>query len=354
MALASPTPAPPSRSVPPGPLVVDCQTHLFLPDMLDEMRRRTADPVLLDRDGTAVLRMGGWQRTVPPGFGSLTAKLEMMDRCGIDHALLSVNDPGPEWFGDDAPRIAGRIHDALSAISARDPRRFSWLCTLPMLHEGAARDELDRCRGMQGFRGILLYSNLAGTWCDEPPFRWLYARAEELGLPILLHPANPLTTDAVRGYELTGTLGNMFEDTIALARIVASGLLDLHPGLALVCPHLGGALPYLCGRMDHQVLVLKRGPQRLRKRPSDYLRDIFMDIVSPLPEALRFALDFTSADRLLFASDHPWVDAAEILGPLRGLGLPAETEARILGGNARRLFGLEPSVGDSIQVRGTR
>jgi predicted TIM-barrel fold metal-dependent hydrolase len=86
--------------------------------------------------------------------------------------------------------------------------------------------------------------------------------------------------------------------------------------------------------------VLKRGPQHLRKKPSDYLRDIFMDIVSPLPEALRFALDFTSADKLLFASDHPWVDAAEILGTLEQVGLPAETKAQILGGNARRLFKL--------------
>ena len=45
----------------------------------------------------------------------------------------------------------------------------------------------------------------------------------------------------------------MFEDTIAMARIIASGLLDRHPGLTLVCPHLGGAMPYLCGRMDHQL-----------------------------------------------------------------------------------------------------
>ena len=96
--------------------------------------------------------------------------------------------------------------------------------------------------------GILLYTNLAGAWCDEPQFHWLYARAEELGLPILLHPSKPMTTEQVKGYELTSTLGNMFENTIALARIIASGLLDKHPKLKLVCPHLGGTLPYICGR----------------------------------------------------------------------------------------------------------
>ena len=240
------------------------------------------------------------------------------------------------FWNTDPWEVAARYN--FNSRLKRNPEFADILSTLQ--DEPAARRELTRCLGLPGFRGILLYTNLAGAWCDEAPFLWLYARAEELGLPILLHPAKPLTTDAVSGYELTGTLGNMFEDTIALARIIASGLLDRHPDLKLVCPHLGGALPYLCGRMDHQVRVLKRGPQHLRKKPSDYLRDIFMDIVSPLPEALRFALDFTSADKLLFASDHPWVDAAEILGTLEQVGLPAETKAQILGGNARRLFKL--------------
>jgi predicted TIM-barrel fold metal-dependent hydrolase len=149
-----------------------------------------------------------------------------------------------------------------------------------------------------------------------------------------------MTTELVKGYELTSTLGNMFENTIALARIIASGLLDKHPQLKLVCPHLGGTLPYICGRMDHQLHVLKRGPQNLNRKPSEYLRSIYMDIVSPLPEAIRFALDFTTADKLLFSSDHPWVQPTEILEPFRSLQLPPEDEAMILAGNARRLFNL--------------
>jgi aminocarboxymuconate-semialdehyde decarboxylase len=188
--------------------------------------------------------------------------------------------------------------------------------------------------------GILLYTNLAGAWCDEPQFHWLYARAEELEVPILLHPAKPMTTEQVKGYELTSTLGNMFENTIAMARVIASGLLDRHPKLKLVCPHLGGTLPYICGRMDHQLAVLKRGPQNLQRKPSEYLRSIHMDIVSPLPEAMRFALDFSGPDKLLYSSDHPWVQPNEILDPFRSLQLPANTESLILRDNARRLFQL--------------
>jgi aminocarboxymuconate-semialdehyde decarboxylase len=209
---------------------------------------------------------------------------------------------------------------------------------LPLQNESAATAELDRCVKKLGFVGILVYSNLAGVWCDESQFHWLYARAEELGIPILLHPAKPMTTEQVKGYELTSTLGNMFENTIAMARIIASGLLDRHPKLKLVCPHLGGTLPYICGRMDHQLHVLKRGPQNLQRKPSEYLRSIYMDIVSPLTEAMRFAIDFSDPNRLLFSSDHPWVQPQEILKPFYSLNLSTAEQKKILTDNARNLF----------------
>ncbi len=322
------------------PFIVDCQSHLFFPEVLGMMRKRAADPLVYDKDGTTYLKMGDWLRKVPPFYLDVDAKLAAMDANGIDITMLSTNDPGPEWFGKDGAAVARLIHDSLAGVIAKHPTRFRGLCVLPMQDEKAASEELDRCITKLGFKGILLYTNLADQWCDEPQFRWLYAQAEELGVPILLHPAKPMTTEQTKGYELTSTLGNMFENTIAMARIIASGLLDKHPKLKLVCPHLGGTLPYICGRMDHQITVLKRSTQTLQRKPSEYLRSIYMDIVSPLPEAMSFALDFSSEDRLLFSSDHPWVEPKAILDPLRSLKLPATTEAKILGGNARTLFGL--------------
>jgi aminocarboxymuconate-semialdehyde decarboxylase len=318
--------------------IIDCQSHLFFPEVLDLMRKRKADPVVYDKNGTTYLRMGSWLRKVPPLYLDVDAKLAAMDAAGIAISLLSTNDPGPEWFGDDGPAAARLIHDSIAAVIAKHPARFYGLCVLPLQNEKAAAEELDRCVSKLGFKGILLYTNLNGAWCDEPQFRWLYARAEELDLPILLHPAMPMTTEQTKGYELTSTLGNMFENTIALARVIASGLLDQHPKLKLVCPHLGGTLPYISGRMDHQFNVLKRGPQTLQRKPSEYLRDIYMDIVSPLPEAIRFALDFTSADKLLFSSDHPWVAPKVIYDALHSLNLPAADQQKILSGNARQLF----------------
>jgi predicted TIM-barrel fold metal-dependent hydrolase len=195
-----------------------------------------------------------------------------------------------------------------------------------------------------GMKGLLLYTNLAGRFPDEPEFRPVFARAVELDIPILLHPAKPITTEFVKGYEMTSSLGNMFDNTIALTRIIMSGILDEFPKLKLVCPHLGGTLPYIVGRLDHQTQVLKRGPAYLTRSPSEYLKSIWLDVVSPLPLAIKFGHAFMGPDRLLFSSDHPWVEPSLIIDCVTGAGLTAGDQEKIFSGNARRLFQLSRTL----------
>jgi predicted TIM-barrel fold metal-dependent hydrolase len=320
------------------PFKIDCQSHLFAPELIALMAQRTTDPLVYTQDGVRYLRMGDWLRKVPPLYLDVDAKLAAMDASGIAITALSINDPGPEWFGVDGPTAAQVANDFVAGVVQQHPTRFFGLCVLPLQNMPAALVELDRCVQKLAMRGILLYSNLAGRFVDEPEFRPLFARAVELDVPVLLHPAKPLTTEFVNAYELTSTLGNMFENTIALTRLLMSGILDEFPTLKLVCPHLGGTLPYIIGRLDHQVTVLKRGPRNLTRTPSEYLKQIWMDIVSPLPLAIKFAYDFLGPDRLLYASDHPWVDPQLISDCLRSLNLPAADERKIFCDNARTLF----------------
>jgi len=320
------------------PFIMDCQSHVFVPDVVEMMKRRKTDPTVYEKDGHLWIKMGDWHRKLRPNHMNVDGKLADMDANGIDVTALSINDPGPEWFGNQGPEAARVMHDFLAATAKQHRGRFVGLIVLPYQDRRAAERELERCVTDLDMRGILLYSNLAGQRPDEPQFRWVFARAVEMDLPVLLHPAKPTTTEQVKGYNLTSTMGNMFENTIALARLIMSGLFDEFPQLKLVCPHLGGTLPYMAGRLDHQVTVLKRSNQSLKKKPSDYMRDIYMDIVSPLPLAMKFAYEFCGPNRLLFSSDHPWVDPKMILDDLRSLKLPADEEACILGLNAKELF----------------
>ena len=102
----------------------------------------------------------------------------------------------------------------------------------------------------------------------------------------------------------------------------------------------GGVGELLLGVLDHQVTVLKRVKLNIKKRPSDYLRGIHLDAVNALPAVIRFGIDLVGPERMLYSSDHPWVQPQLIIDNVRSLKLPAEQEAMIFHGNARRLFNL--------------
>lgn len=318
--------------------IIDCQSHLFVPELLAYMETRKEPPHIYTDAGRRVLVVGNWHRPMVSGI-DLAAKLAAKDSAGIELTALSTNDPGPEQFGADGPAVARMIHDYLAEVVRQHPTRFFALATLPLQDRAAAEAELDRCIGL-GMKGVLLYSNIAGRFPDEPEFRWLFRTAEEQGLPILLHPPYPVCYEQTKGYNLTGGLGLMFDTTISLARIILSGLLDEHPQLKLVCPHVGGALPYLIGRIDHQVTVLKRVKLSIKQRPSDYLRSIYLDTVNALPAVIRFGIELVGPERLLYSSDHPWVAPQLIIDNVRSLNLPAEQQSLIFRDNARRLFNL--------------
>ena len=331
-----------AAETPPGAnrRLIDCQSHLFCPELVALMEKRQTEPIVFAKDGVRIVKMGDWLRKIPPHYFDVNVKLAAMDAAGIERTALSINDPGPEWFGADGPAVAQIANDFVAGIVARHPQRFFGLCVLPLQDMRASLAELDRCAKQLGMKGILLYTNLAGRFPDEPEFRPLFARAVELDLPVLLHPAKPVTIEQVKAYEMTSSLGNMFDDTIALTRIIMSGILDEFPKLKLVCPHLGGTLPFIIGRLDHQTQVLKRGPKNLQRAPSEYLRQVWLDIVSPQPLAMKFVYDFLGAERLLYASDHPWVEPKLIRDTLESLNLPPADLEKIFTTNARKLFRL--------------
>ena len=324
----------------PGTLRIDCQSHLFCPDLLDLMEKRQDSPRVYRKGADRFVVIGEWTRRILPKHTDIAAKLVDMDAAGIGMTALSINDPGPELFGKEGPAVARLVNDWIAGIAKQHPTRFFGLCVLPLQEMEPCLAELDRCVNKLGMKGILLYSNNAGKFPDEPEFRPLFRRAEELDIPILLHPAYPMTYDATKGYEMAAGLGLMFDTTIALTRIILAGILDEHPKLKLVCPHVGGALPYLVGRIDHQTMVLKRGAEHIKRAPSEYLRQVWLDTVSPLAMSIRYGFDFVGPDRLIYASDHPWVDPKLIANNVRSLKFSAEEENKIFSGNARRLFRL--------------
>lgn len=323
-----------------SPARIDCQSHLFSEEFLGLLEKRKKSPYVVREGKDRYVIINEWKRRIMPKHTDLDAKVADMDRTGITMAALSINDPGPEYFGKDSAAMAVMLNDFIADAVRHKPGRFFGLATLPFDSPESMLKEFDRATGKLGMKGILLYSNLDGHFPDEEPFRPLFAEAERRGIPILLHPAYPMTYQATKAYEMTAMLGLMFDTTIALSRLILSGVLDQHPNLKLVCPHVGGALPYLIGRMDHQTMVLKRGAEHIHRAPSVYLKRVWLDTVTPIGLGIRYAHDFAGPDKLLYGSDHPWVDPQIVIDQVESQNFSAADRTKLYSQNARALFGV--------------
>src|SRR5262249_55855198 len=165
----------------------------------------------------------------------------------------------------------------------------------------------------------------------------VWAVRASTGLPLYLHPHDsPLAVDDRYGHVLPVAVGFPFETTIAVTRLLLSGVLDRFPGLRIVIPHGGGTLPYLSGRLD----AAGRGMSPTIARD---LGRLYFDVVVYSPAPIRTLLEFVEPDHLLFGTDHPYrLGAPSANRDAVRAALGASREAWPLGLSAVRLFDLPP------------
>src|SRR5262245_25574385 len=170
---------------------IDCQSHIYPPEMLELMEKRQDSPRVYRKGDDRYVVIADWHRRILPKHTDVAAKLADMDASGIRLTAISINDPGPELFGKDGPAVARIANDYLADLAKHHPTRFFGLMVLPLQDIKASLVEMERCL-KNGMKGILLYSNINGKFPDLPEFRPMFARAEELDVPVLLHPAYPV------------------------------------------------------------------------------------------------------------------------------------------------------------------
>ena len=321
--------------------IVDIHTHFLASSLVGALERRRELPRISEGPTGRVIEYGhGNVHPVLAAMGDLELRLSEMDEQGIDLALLSINIPGVDWFpAADGPAVAQAVNDELAGMVAAHPARLLALATLPMQAPEAAAVELERTVAA-GFRGAMIYSNVAGRPLDAPEFRVVFDVAARLDAPIYIHPTFPLTASTVDAYALIPTLGFLFDTTTAALRLVLDGLYERHPDFRLVLAHAGSLLPQLAGRIDYEAERHSNGRGALSINPSEQLRMLYTDCVCVWPPALRSALDLVGADRVMFGSDYPFWDPARSFDTIERAGLTDEVLAAIRSTNAKRVFKL--------------
>jgi predicted TIM-barrel fold metal-dependent hydrolase len=321
---------------------IDVQTHWLPPVMIETLERRKKPPWLTDGAGGRLVEYGDRAAyPLTPETTELERKLEAMDRGGIGVSVLSVNIPGVDLFDPaDAPSIAREANDQLAEAVAAHPDRLRALATLPMPVPEAATEELERALG-RGLSGAIVYSNVGGRSLDSPEFAQVFEAAARLDAPLLLHPTYPLSASSLNAHALIPVIGFLFDTTTATMRLILDGLFDRHPGLKLILGHVGSVIPYIVGRLDYESSRIPGGLGALEVPPSEHIRRLHVDTVSAWPPAMRLVIDFLGADRVLYATDHPFWDPARTNEALAEVDLSDEDREAIETGNARRLLRID-------------
>ena len=242
-------------------------------------------------------------------------RLKAMDSGGIARAVLSISGPGVQVERDAATarRRATEANDFLAGEVVKRPDRYSGFGHLPMQDARAAADELERCVRDLKFCGAMINGHTNGEYLDHASLHPFWERAEALGATVYIHPTDPVSpSPALAGVDglRRATWEWGFETGSHALRLVFSGLFDRFPRAKVALGHLGETLPYLLWRFDSRAALYG---VKLGKKPSDYIKQNFVVTTSGMSSAepLNCALAALGNDRVMFAADYPFEQAAE-------------------------------------------
>jgi aminocarboxymuconate-semialdehyde decarboxylase len=272
----------------------------------------------------------------------LDKRLKRMDEQGIQMHVLTILTPAIQWASPaDGAHMAQLINDAAVEAHNAFPERFVAGVAMPIQDPVLAFKELNRVAGKPGIKGIHLpTSNDAKDYLFQPGFEPIFARAEELGLPLIFHPIGVVAgEDRLLGPAfLNNTVGFPFEHTITAARFIVSGVLDKFPKLDIVLGHAGGAFPYLAGRIEYG---LEKRNIKMPRPFREYIRRFHYDTIAYYPETLRFLIELVGIDRVVIGSDnYAAMDLDKPTALIEELKLSAADRDRIYTSNAVKLFRL--------------
>ena len=272
-------------------------------------------------------------------------RIHAMDAQGIDVEALSIN---PFWYKADRDVAAALIklqNEKLAELCAAQPDRFVAFATAALQHPDLAVEQIDYGIKKLGLRGVSVGGSVDGVELADPRFHPVWAKAEELGCLIFIHPVGTKELEPRLGGNggLGNTIGNPLETTLALSHLIYEGTLDRYPGLKICAAHGGGYLPSYADRSDAVCVTF---PDRcasvlLKKKPTEYLRQLYYDSIVFSPEALRHLATQVGAGQIVMGTDYPfpWTHTS-VDHILSTPGLSDAERAGMLGETAARLLGM--------------
>ncbi len=308
---------------------IDVHAHCVIPKSLELMGKKLADESGPNIGEVGMIRIGE------------------MDKQGIDVEAISIN---PHWYHlerDLAAEVVKINNESLAELCAGHPDRFVGFASLSLQSPDLAVQQLEHAVKKLGMRGAAIGGSVSGEEFADAKFHPVWAKAEELGVLLFIHPqSTPELTKRFRGNGwLANTIGNPLDTTIALSHLIFEGTLDKFPGLKICSAHGGGFLGSYAPRSDN---CLRVAPEmdtgvKLKKKPTEYMRQMYFDTLVFTNEALRHLAAEVGVSQLVIGTDHPipWEDKSVD----HILNCPHFNDAEkrmMLGETAGKLLGIAP------------
>ncbi|MEV0579300.1 amidohydrolase family protein [Streptomyces sp. RTGN2] len=324
---------------------VDVHAHVLLPEvealvagLPDLAGARELDA---RRNGAQALAVSGpMVRERIPALTDAAVRLAAMDRQGVDVQLVSPSPSHYHYWADEetAGKVCRLANEATAAHCAAAPDRLRGLGLVPLQHPHLAVEALDDALG-RGLLGIEISSHAPGRELSDPAYEPLWARAEESGAVVFLHPFGCTLDERLDRWYLSNTVGQPTENAVALSHLIFSGVLDRHPGLKVIAAHGGGYLPTHTGRSDHAWSTRPDAGAGCARLPSSYLKQLYFDSLVHDPHVLRELVRVAGAGRVLLGSDFPFdMGSEDPVGALRAARLTDSDFHAVRGGNAAALL----------------
>jgi aminocarboxymuconate-semialdehyde decarboxylase len=323
---------------------IDFHAHIYPEDYLKKLEASKGD-VRIETDANGkkwILSMGAKAGPINPDFFDVDVRVDRIKENRVDMQILSSPHPGVDRFSpDESAEMSRIINDGIAQAVKKYPKNFQGLAMLPLIDTKLALKELDRAVLDLGLKGMCMLTNVAGKMLDADFLLPVYQRAEQLGVPIFIHPTTPLGAAVMQEWRLAIILGFEFDIVLSATRLAYAGVMDKFPDLHFVVSHLGAGIPFLAGRIDRGYHDPTCGI-KTKKPTNEYLRDLYCDTVSFYQPALHMAYEFYGAGRMVLGSDFPLIigDLPGAVPSIEAMNIPKREKEKILGENVIELLKL--------------
>jgi aminocarboxymuconate-semialdehyde decarboxylase len=313
--------------------VVDVHAHTFVPEVWD-LVKDTPLAATAKNNLTGAIALG-------PGTA---ARLQYMDKEGIDYQAINVNAWGYAADRALARDIVQLQNEKIAAAVAAQRDRFVGMATVALQHPDLAADQLEYAVTKLGLRGAAIGGSVEGQELSDRKFDPFWAKAEQLGVLLFMHPQQAPGTTANPRLNGKGGLGNRIgnplETTVFLSHLIFEGVFDRFPGLRICGSHAGGYLPSYSGRSD-AVCAQANGEdcRALKKKPSEYFKkEIVIDTMIFHEEGLRHLVAEVGVGQMVYGTDYPFDWPVGIDFILNAKFLSNADKEAMLGGNAMKML----------------